>query len=51
MTRELVRDIFCRHLGDAGSESLDDGAVLSLSRKTDGDTASTKLVSRQIRMW
>ena len=28
MTRELVRDLFCRHLGDAGPVSMDDGAVL-----------------------
>ena len=28
MTRELVRDVFCRHLGDVGPTSLDDGAVL-----------------------
>jgi hydrogenase expression/formation protein HypE len=28
MTRELVRDLFCRQLGDAGPASMDDGAVL-----------------------
>jgi hydrogenase expression/formation protein HypE len=28
MTRELVRDVFCKHLGDTGPESMDDGAVL-----------------------
>ena len=28
MTRELVREVFCRHLGDAGPDSMDDGAVL-----------------------
>jgi hydrogenase expression/formation protein HypE len=28
MTRELVRDVFCKYLGDAGPESMDDGAVL-----------------------
>ena len=44
MTRELVRDVFCKHLGDAGPESLDDGAVLSFPGKSDGDAASTKLV-------
>jgi len=28
MTRELVRDVFCRHLDEVGPESMDDGAVL-----------------------
>ncbi len=28
MTRELVRDLFCKHLGDTGPESMDDGAIL-----------------------
>ncbi len=28
LTHELVRDVFCRHLGDNGPSSLDDGAVL-----------------------
>lgn len=28
MTRELVRDVFLRHLGEAGPVSMDDGAVL-----------------------
>jgi len=28
MTRELVRDLFCRHLGDVGPSTMDDGAVL-----------------------
>ncbi|VGO20566.1 hydrogenase expression/formation protein HypE [Pontiella sulfatireligans] len=28
MTRDLVRDVFCRHLGDFGPQSMDDGAVL-----------------------
>ena len=28
LTQELVRDLFCKHLGDAGPSSLDDGAVL-----------------------
>ncbi len=44
MTRELVRDVFCRHLGDVGPESLDDGAVLPFPGKSDEDVASTKLV-------
>jgi hydrogenase expression/formation protein HypE len=28
LTRDLVRDLFCKHLGDAGPESMDDGAIL-----------------------
>lgn len=28
LTRDLVRDLFCKHLGDVGPVSLDDGAVL-----------------------
>jgi hydrogenase expression/formation protein HypE len=28
LTQELVRDVFCRHLGESGPSSLDDGAVL-----------------------
>lgn len=28
LTQELVRDVFCKHLGKAGPSSLDDGAVL-----------------------
>ncbi len=28
MTRELVRDLFCKQLGDVGPQSMDDGAVL-----------------------
>ena len=28
MTRDLVRDLFCRHLGDVGPQSMDDGAIL-----------------------
>ena len=28
MTRDLVKDLFCRYLGDVGPESMDDGAVL-----------------------
>ncbi len=28
MTIELVRDVFCRYLGDSGPTSMDDGAVL-----------------------
>ena len=28
LTQELVRDLFCRHLAEAGPSSLDDGAVL-----------------------
>jgi len=44
MTRELVRDVFCRHLGDVGPELLDDGAVLSFPGKSDEGVASTKLV-------
>lgn len=28
MTRELVRNLFCKHLGEAGPTSMDDGAVL-----------------------
>lgn len=39
MTRELVRDVFCRHLGDVGPESLDDGAVLSLAEGQAGKPA------------
>jgi len=38
MTRELVRDVFCRHLGDIGPESMDDGAVLA---QTDGKLVFT----------
>lgn len=29
MTRELVQDVFCRHLGDTGPEAMDDGAILN----------------------
>jgi hydrogenase expression/formation protein HypE len=36
MTRELVRDVFCRILGDVGPASLDDGAVLSLADRQAG---------------
>jgi len=28
LTQELVRDVFCKHLGEAGPSTLDDGAVL-----------------------
>ncbi|MCF7848627.1 MAG: hydrogenase expression/formation protein HypE [Kiritimatiellales bacterium] len=28
MTRDLVRDVFLKHLGDVGPDTLDDGAVL-----------------------
>ncbi len=28
MTRELVRDLFCKQLGDVGPRSMDDGAVM-----------------------
>ncbi len=28
MTRELVRDLFCKHLGDVAPQSMDDGAIL-----------------------
>ncbi len=28
LTRELVRDLFCRYLGEVGPDSMDDGAVL-----------------------
>ena len=28
LTQELVRDVFCKYLGDAGPSTLDDGAVL-----------------------
>lgn len=31
MTKNLVRDLFCRQLGDAGPVTLDDGAVLEQS--------------------
>ncbi len=31
MTRDLVRDLFCKHLGDVGPTSMDDGAVLEHS--------------------
>ncbi len=30
MTRELVQNIFCKHLGNTGPESMDDGAVLPI---------------------
>ena len=30
MTRDLVRDLFCQHLGEVGPDTLDDGAVLSI---------------------
>ncbi len=38
MTHGLVRDLFCKHLGDAGPASLDDGAVLE---PTDGKLVFT----------
>jgi len=31
MTRELVRDLFCKHLGDVGPDAMDDGAVLNFA--------------------
>ncbi len=30
LTRDLVRDLFCRLLGDVGPQSMDDGAVLPM---------------------
>ncbi|VGO14663.1 Hydrogenase isoenzymes formation protein HypE [Pontiella desulfatans] len=33
MTRELVRDLFCRQLGDVAPDSMDDGAILSADGK------------------
>jgi hydrogenase expression/formation protein HypE len=39
MTHELVRDVFCRHLGEVGPQSMDDGAVLP--RSGDGDLVFT----------
>ncbi|WP_372808120.1 hydrogenase expression/formation protein HypE [Pontiella sp.] len=33
MTRDLVRDLFCRHLADVAPESMDDGAVLAADGK------------------
>lgn len=30
MTRELVQDLFCKHLGDVAPQSMDDGAVLPM---------------------
>jgi len=30
LTQELVRDVFCKHLGDAGPSTLDDSAVLDM---------------------
>ncbi|MBT8042891.1 MAG: hydrogenase expression/formation protein HypE [Pontiella sp.] len=38
MTRELVRDLFCKYLGDAGPQSMDDGAVMP---KVDGELVFT----------
>jgi hydrogenase expression/formation protein HypE len=38
MTRELVRDVFCRHLDDVGPDSMDDGAVLPV---VDGELVFT----------
>jgi hydrogenase expression/formation protein HypE len=30
MTRDLVRDVFCKHLDEVGPESMDDGAILGV---------------------
>ncbi|HKL22544.1 MAG TPA: hydrogenase expression/formation protein HypE, partial [Tichowtungia sp.] len=32
LTQELVHDLFCKHLGEAGPSSLDDGAVLDFPK-------------------
>ncbi len=45
MTHELVRDVFCRHLGDAGPESMDDGAVLEHAGGTLVFTTDSYVVS------
>ncbi len=45
LTQELVRDVFLKHLGEAGPSSLDDGAVLDAQKERLVYTTDSYVVS------